>query len=395
MKDAIRVLLVDPLDDSRQALQQLLGGISSVWLAETCATYQGTAKRVGEIAPNLAMVAIHSDQEQAIGLIQTIAQNNPNVVIVAASRLHDSGLILKVIRAGAREFLTLPAEPADVVEALDRLIVRHDTPESSGQKGPQVIAVSGAAGGTGSTSLAVNIATTLAKTAGSEVVLADFDLMLGSVDACLDVVTTQTLQGIVQNIDRLDLTLLKRSLVQHSPTSLYLLPHPIAMEEAAKIDPEILRRVLTLLKAAFPTVVIDTSKGLQSSDFVAFEMADVILLVIQLDLTCLRNTARLLQLFQQFEGMAERIKLVANRVGSHEAEISLKKAEETLRMPISWQIPNATKPFAAARARGVPIDEVAAGSRTHQAIVEIARSLLPNPSTEEVKPRRGLFAAFF
>ena len=167
------------------------------------------------------------------------------------------------------------------------------------------------------------------------------------------------------------------------------------MEDAAKIDPELLRRVLVMLKAAFPTVVIDTSKGLQSSDFVAFEMADVILMVVQLDLTCLRNTARLIQLFQQFDGLAERVKLVVNRVGSHDAEISLKKAEETLKMPISWQIPNATKVFLAARAKGVPIDVIAAGSKVHQSLLEIAQPLRPFPAAEAAKARKGLFAAFF
>ena len=167
------------------------------------------------------------------------------------------------------------------------------------------------------------------------------------------------------------------------------------MEEAAKIDPESLRRVLVLLKAAFPTVIIDTSKGLQSADFVAFEMADVIVIVMQLDLTCLRNTARLLQLFQQFEGFTERVRLVVNRSGSHETEISLKKAEETLKMPVSWHVPNATKAVHAARAKGVPIDAVAAGSRVHLAMLEIAKGLKPVPTADEIKPRRGLFAAFF
>jgi pilus assembly protein CpaE len=218
--------------------------------------------------------------------------------------------------------------------------------------------------------------------------------MLGSLDACLDIIPDQTLQGVVQNIDRLDLTLLKRSMTRHA-TGLYVLPHPTAMEDAAKIDPEALRRVLVLLKAAFPTVVVDTSKGLQSSDFVAFESADVILLLLQLDLTCLRNTARLLQLFAQFEGFTERVRLVVNRSGSNEAEISLKKAEETLRMPVSWQLPNATKVVHAARAKGVPIDAVAAGSRIHQSILEVAKGLRPAPETDGGKPRRGLFAALF
>lgn len=393
MKDAIRVLLVDPIDESRQALQQLLGGLNQVWLAETCVSYQGTAKRVSEALPNLLVVTIDADPNQAISLIQTAAQENPGVVVLPASRLNDSALILRAIRAGAREFLTLPAQQSDILEAINRLF-GNDLPQASAKKGPQVIAITGAAGGIGCTTLAINLATTLAKTAGSEVVLADFDLMLGAVDACLDVVTAQTLQGIVQNIDRLDLTLLKRSLVQHS-SGLYILPHPLAMEESAKIDAEVLKRVLTLLKAAFPTVLIDTSKGLQSTDFVAFEAADVILVVVQLDLTCLRNTVRFLELFQQFEGMTERIKLVANRVGSHESEISLKTAEETLKMPILWQVPNATKLFSAARAKGVPIEAVAAGSRIHQSLIEVSQSLLPNPATAPPKPKRGLFAAFF
>jgi pilus assembly protein CpaE len=394
MKDAIRVLLVDPVDESRLALQQLLGGLGSVWLAETCVTYQVTAKRVSEVLPNLVIIAVDPDPNQAVSLIQTIVQNNPGVVVLPASRLHDSGLILRVVRAGAREFLTLPADPTEVQEVIGRLFEGQATPHASAQKGPQVVAITGAAGGVGCTSLAVNLATTLARTAGSEVVLADFDLMLGAVDACLDVVTEQTLMGIVQNIDRLDLTLLKRSLVRHS-SGLYVLPHPIAMDDAAKIDPEVLRRVLTLLKSAFPTVVVDTSKGLQSSDFVAFEMADVILVVLQLDLTCLRNTSRLLRLFQQFDGVPERIKLVANRVGSHDSEISIKKAEETLKMPISWQIPNETKLFSVARAQGVPIESISAGCRTQQLILNMARSLQPNPAPALAKPRRGLFAAFF
>ena len=315
-------------------------------------------------------------------------------MVLPASATCDSTLILKAIRAGAREFLTLPTEASELMEIITRLFRGRDDSPSSAVKGPQIITVTGAAGGVGCTSLAVNLATSLAGSHEYETILLDFDLMFGSVDACLDIIPDHTLFNVVQNFDRLDLTLLKRSMTRHA-SGLYVLPHPVALEDAAKIDPETLKRLLGLLKAAFPSLVIDTSKGLQSSDFVAFEMADVILMVIVLDLTCLRNTARLLNLFQQFEGMADRVKLVVNRAGSAESEISLKKAEETLKMPISWQIPLAVKPFQNARIRGVPLGEVAAGSRPHQAILEIARALRPAPSSESKKPRKGLFAAFF
>jgi pilus assembly protein CpaE len=246
----------------------------------------------------------------------------------------------------------------------------------------------------GCTSLAVNLATSMAANRDFESILLDFDLMFGSIDACLDIIPDNTLINVVQSFDRLDLTLLKRSMTRHT-SGLYVLPHPVAIEDAAKIDPDTLKRLLCLLKAAFPCLIIDTSKGLQSSDFVAFEMADVILMMIVLDLTCLRNTARLLNLFKQFDGMVERVKLVVNRSGSSESEISLKKAEETLKMPISWQVPVAYKAFQNARIRGVPISDVAAGSKPHQAFLEIARALSPASPNPPEKTKKGLFAALF
>lgn len=400
MKEAIQAVLVDPIDDSREAMRRLFAGLTTVRMAEVLTSYQGAAARVAGVAPDLMIVNVDGDPTQAVDLIRTVVQNNPGVAVLPASRVRDSSVILQVIRAGAREFLTLPTPPQELLDTVSRLVDRRDEGQVSAQGatpadgGSQVIAVTGAAGGIGCTTIAVNLATTLAKTCGHEVVLADFDLMLGSLDACLDIIPDQTLQGVIQNVDRLDLMLLKRSMTRHS-SGLYVLPHPIAMEDSAKIDPEALRRVLVMLKAAFPTVVIDASKGLQSSDFVAFEMADVILLVIQLDLTCLRNTARLLQLFAQFEGYTERVRLIVNRSGSHETEISLKKAEETLKMSVSWHVPNATKVIHAARAKGVPIDAVAAGSRVHQSLLALAKGVRPAPASVEIKPRRGLFAAFF
>ena len=132
-------------------------------------------------------------------------------------------------------------------------------------------------------------------------------------------------------------------------------------------------------------MVIDTSKGLQSSDFSAFEMSDVILVVVQLDLICLRNTARLLGLFREYDGLIDRVKLVVNRSGSWECQISPKKAEETLKMPISWQIPNAAKAFQEARLKGVPLAEVAKGSRPHQVFLEMARSLRPSAAEDSIE----------
>jgi pilus assembly protein CpaE len=394
MKDLIRIVLVDPNEESRTALERVLGGIAAFWLSEVFTSYQEAGSRAGEIVAHLTMVTLDHDPGQALELIQKLTQANPDSIVLPASRGVDSGLILKAIRAGAREFLPLPAEATELLDAVSRLFRGRSDTQTAMAQGARIITVTGASGGVGSTALAVNLATTFAAGKDQATILVDLDLMFGAVDAWMDVTDGRTVSDVLQNFDRLDLPVLKRSITCHS-SGVYVLPHSKTMEEAATVDPERLRRLFGLFRAAFSTVVVDTSKGLQTSDFIAFEMSELILVVIQLDLICLRNTARLLSLFREYEGMADRVKLVANRTGSFPWEISQKKAEETLKMPISWQVPNAAKTFQEVRIKGAPLAEISKGSRAHQVFLEMAQSLKPAPSSEPAKRRRGLFAALF
>jgi pilus assembly protein CpaE len=392
MKDLIRIVAVEPHEESRALLHRTLRGMTEFWVAEIFGSYQEASQRAGELGAEVNIVALDHDPNRAFELIATLIAANPNSVVLPASRSTDSAIILRSLRAGAREFLTLPIEPAELLASVAQLLRGRDGSQTYKTQGPRVVAVTGAAGGIGCTTVAVNVATILASCKQHETMLVDLDLMFGTVDAFLDVLPDRTLSDVIQNFERLDLTLLKRSIIKHS-SGLFVLPHPVSMQEAAAIDPEILRRMLGMLRAAFGTVVIDTSIGLHSSDFTAFEISELILVVVHLELLCLRNTARLIDLFRQFEGLADKVKLVANRVGSVESEISLKKAEEILKMPISWQVPLATKVFQDARIKGAPVGDVARGSRPHQVFLEMARSLWPFLECE-TKPKRGLFAAF-
>ncbi len=303
MKDLIRIVLVDPIEESRTSLQRLLAGMPSLWLSEVLTSYEEATNRAKDIAAHLTIVVLDHDTCQAVDLIQKLSQSGGENVL-PASRTADSSLILKAIRAGAREFLTLPAESTEILEIISKLARGRNESKATGEQSPRIVTVTGAVGGIGTTTLAVNLAAILAADKQQETILLDLDLLFGSVDACLDIATDHTLSHVLQNFERLDLTLLKRSISRHT-CGLYVLPHPEAMQEVAAIDPEHLRRFFGLLRAAFNTVVIDTSKGLLASDFAAFELSDVIVVVIQLDVICLRNTSRLIALFRQFEGLAE------------------------------------------------------------------------------------------
>jgi pilus assembly protein CpaE len=384
-----RIILVEPTDGSRSELERLLAGPGPFRLIEVARSYSDGAKAAARHDADLVVIGLDGDPTEAIRLVQAWARSGTPVL--PASRSRDGELILGAIRAGAREFLTLPPTADELRAAIERVA---RPPEVAQQvTASRLVAVLGSAGGVGCTTLAVNLATGLAKDPAHEVVLVDFDLILGAVDACLDLVPDQTLADVAGCVDRLDPTLLKRSLTRHA-SGLYVLPGARSLDEAAKMDHEALRRVLEKLGETFPTVIVDLSKGLQTSDFAALEMAESVLLVIQLEPACLRNAVRMLELLRQCDGLAEKVKVVANRVGSSTCDIGPKKAEELLKVPVVWQIPNDTKVYTAARARGVPVETIAAGSQPHRVLAEIARAFGASEA-DRTRSRLGRFAASF
>src|SRR5207302_8345651 len=279
--------------------------------------------------------------------------------------------------AGAKEFLTQPVVLEELLKALQRLRRTRTSAEGGGGGSPKVqsmvIAVAGSRGGVGCTSVAVNIGATLAADPAHSVALIDLDLALGDADVALDLMADHTLADVALNIDRLDMTFLKRSLSRHA-SGLSLLPHPVQMEDASLIREDHLQRVINLLRASYTHLILDLSKSYSTTDQTALQMADVILLVAQLELSSLRNVVRMLMTLDQNPALAGKVQVVLNRVGS-DADISLKKAEETIGKPIFWQIPNEARPVQEARNQGVPLLQHAPRCKVQQAIIGLAEQL--------------------
>ncbi|GAC1469475.1 MAG: AAA family ATPase [Isosphaeraceae bacterium] len=393
MKHTIRVTLIDPKLSSRSVLQAELEGMSEVNPLEVSSSYEASFTQVVGSPPDVVLIAIESDLEQALQLVNRLSQAVRKVPLIAIGPDNDATVILRSIRAGAREFLPWPGPSHELREILARLCQAKDPKVSVGPVGPRVIALSGASGGVGCSSVAVNLASTLVKLSKRDTVLTDFDLLLGSVEESLAVIADNSLEVLVRNMDELNSDLIKRWLPRHA-CGLYVLPHPVKMEDAARLNPEDLSKVLKLLKNSFSSVVVDTSKGFQSTDFIAYDAADLILLVIQLNLSCIRNTVRMLQYLRAVEGLGEKIRLVVNRLNSSLCEISLKKAEDLLKMPISWQIPNSSKLFRLSRNQGLPIAQVEGGlgCKVDDAFLTMARDLQPYPAID-AKTRPRIFSA--
>jgi pilus assembly protein CpaE len=354
MSNVLRVALVDPNDSTREKLKSLLISMDTVWLDADCSRYEFFPDVVAQTSPDVAVIALDSDPEMTISMVERIAKDFPVCVMLVVSGSTDGHLILRTIRSGAREFLSLPLSKSDLEAALTRVNAQK-FPGIDGKKtGCEIIAIAGATGGVGCTSVASNIGCILASGQNRSVVLLDLDLALGDADVFLNVIPDYTLADVVQSVSDLDIQLLKKSLTKHT-SGLYLLPRPVELRETAMVTPDSTQRVISLLKASFTHLVIDLSKTYSEIDVAAMQLANRVLLVTQLDLPCLRNVVRLLMSFEEIDGLSEKVEIVVNRAGLDSGQISLKKAKETLGREIFALLPNDYRTMVSVRNNGVPL----------------------------------------
>lgn len=386
MSNVLRLAIVDPNDDTRESLKSMLLGMDMCWLEAESSRYEFFVDIVGQTTPDIGVIGIDADPDKAIRLIHDLRESAPDCSILVVSSSSDGQLILQAMRAGAKEFLTQPVGVEEMVFALERIGSTRGGGAAGQVRSCKMLAVAGATGGVGSTSLAVNLGCVLAADESNSVALIDLDLSLGDADVFLDTIPDYTMVDVVQNIARLDFQLLKRSMTKHV-SGLYLLPRPVQLQDISLITPDALQRVFGLLKATFSHVLIDLSKAYNRVDMTALEAAHQVLLVTQLDLPCLRNVVRLMMSFEGVDGLKDKVHVVVNRVGLDNGHISLKKAKETIGRDIFWRLPNDYRVMVEMRNNGVPLIEQAPRAGITQSIVTLAEELSgQEKSTDEEDP---------
>lgn len=373
MSKILKIALVDPDERSRQELRRGLLVTPAVELEAECSRYEFFPGVLTQAAADVAMVAIDRDPAQAIAMIERLAADVPECVLLVVSSSNDGPLILRALRAGAREFLSLPLTPADVDTALARIRLQRFGTAVAAQEHCQVIAVAGASGGVGCTSLATNLACLLAEDANHTVAIMDLDLAVGDADVLLNLIPDYTLSDII-DVAPLDAQLLQKSLSQH-PSGVHLLARPVELRDTVAVTEPPVQQIISILRHSFSHLIIDLSKSYTAIDLVALQAATRVLMVTQLDLSCLRNTVRLLASFDDVVGLSPKVQIAINRSGARTGQIGLKKAKETLGRTIDSLIPDDPRTLTAARNHGVPLATHAPKATITSALRDLAAQL--------------------
>jgi pilus assembly protein CpaE len=317
---------------------------------------------------DMLVVVLSPAPDNALALLRKL---RPCVAgpVLAVGQTADSKLILRALHEGADHYLDEAELESQLAAVFRRLQGRSAIP---GHPAGQLISILGASGGCGTSTLAVNLATLLAREE-SRCALIDLRPGVGDLAALLDLRPEHSLDDLCLNAGRMDRAMFEAALVAHE-CGVHLLAPPQAYEDIRLNTPKRVHKTLTLARQNFPFTVEDLEDCFHEEQVIALRQADVILLTFRLDFTALSNTRRILDYFEQINLAGDRVRLVINRHGQAK-EIPAAEAEEALGCKVAHYIPDDPKTINGANNTGEPVVLRAPSSRVAQSIAAVAASL--------------------
>jgi len=381
---ALAIALVGPNENRRSLAMVAIAACGGADVREFSEYPRGPDEASQMLGRNYdaVLVDLDGDPEAALELVENVCALNTSTVMVF-SETADPELLVRCMRAGAREFLTFPLAPEVMEEALVRAAARKPQGREERRGIGRLLTFMGAKGGAGATMVACNFAVALVKESGQKTLLIDLDLPLG--DAALNMGITAEYSAIdaLNAVDRLDARFLAQLLVKHE-SGLWVLAAPGRFLQF-QANLEAIDRLLQLARQEFDNVVVDLGSKLDLMGTSAYKDANVFYLVTQSGIPELRNSNRLVQQF--FAGTVPKLEIVINRFEARTLGVSEEHITKALTRPAQWKIANDYAAVRKMQISATPL--VLADSPIARQIREMANAVTGEREAAPAEKKRG------
>lgn len=298
-------------------------------------------EQLRSLKPDVAFLDLESDPHVGLKFAQFVIDSNLASATIAFGSEDAPEIILAAMQAGVTEFVGKPVETEKLDGAIERVLRKsgRHVERVAAQPG-RVIMVFSAKGGTGSTTVASNLAIEVHRLTRKKTLLVDLDLELGESALVLGVEPRFSVVDLMKNFHRVDSGLLASYIERHD-TGVEILSAPYQPADYEAVSSERVRQVLSFLKQHYDYIIVDSPKTFTPATLGALEDADEVYLITTADIPSLRNLTRCLQLVRSFgrRKSDEWIRLLVNRFDPHQA-ITIPEIEKTLEMDVFWTLRN-------------------------------------------------------
>jgi pilus assembly protein CpaE len=352
----LTVVIVATDNEQRAVLQVLVDGTTVARTVHTCASFPVAAsdpvtRRVRTANPDVTLVNIPADNPQvALRAIELLHREMPEAAIFAIGNLNQPLIIVSAMRAGAREFIGRPTTADDLLESFARLTTAQRLGRQEGIRG-KVFSIINAKGGSGATTVAVNLALAL-QSAYGQTALVDF-APIGHASLHLNLRPQFGILDALQNLHRIDPFLLD-GLMTPTKEGLRLLAGP-QQPYPTEPTPGELARLFDLLVNHYRFVIVDASSRLDHTTRLLSDLSNAVLVVAQTDVVSLWSAGRIHAFLEEGTGR-DRLRMVLNRYKKIPG-FTEEAVEQVTCCKVLWKIPNEFLAISSAINRGSPVIE--------------------------------------
>ena len=360
-------------EDRRMAKAHLkiqMGGITAAIEA-----YRASA------TPNVVMIETEGRGDALLSGLDSLAEVcDAGTRVVVIGRLNDIVLYREMVRRGVSDYLIAPVEPLDLIRAVSGLFHAADAKPVG-----RTLAVVGAKGGVGASTVAHNVAWAIARDVGLDAVVADLDMPFGTAGLDFNQDPPQGIADAVMSPDRIDTAFVDR-LLSKCTDHLSLLAAPATLDKVYDFGVEAFDSIYDVLRSTVPCIVLDVPHvwtGWAKRTLIA---ADDILIVAAPDLANLRNIKNLVDLLRSARPNDNRPQYCLNQVGvPKRPEIKPADFAKALELEPMAAIPFEPQVFGTAANNGQMIAEVSSGHRTAEIFRQLAQTLTGRAETKRVR----------
>jgi pilus assembly protein CpaE len=412
MADQIRVLIVDDITETRDHLARLLGFESDMEIVGLAESGRRAIELAVALKPDIVLMDINMPDMDGIEATEQLSAQVPGASVVMMSVQGEADYLRRSMLAGAREFLVKPFSSDELTSSIRQIYSREREKlerfpvavAAAAAVAPdvdpgQIVAVFGPKGGIGRTTIAVNLAVAAASELGQRTALVDGSFQFGDVGVLLNLnPKNKSIADLAPDLEAgLELETIDPFLTVHSSGAKVLLAPP-SPEMAELVTPVGVRKVLEMLRRSNDLIFVDCSSSMNDTTLAILDMADVILTMLTLEITSIKNMRLFLEVTDQLGYESSSIKLVLNRADST-LGIRVADVEQSIGRKVDHTIVSDGRSVVYALNRGIPFFISNREAQVSQDILRLATSLTkgePRTATEGARKataaKKSLFA---
>lgn len=344
----LNAIVIDPEPSNRSEMSAFLTQrgvhvIQQLGATDTLASYLQRSD-----GAQLVVINLDPNPNETLKRIGHFPRQFPTVSFFALSQLMDAHLLMDAMHLGVKEFIPLPIHVEKFTAAIDRVAGMN----GMGKKA-KIIHVIPTMGGCGSTTIACNVAASLARI--GKTALLDLDLIRGGVASYFDLRPRYTIADVMDQTASLDMQLLDNALARHTKSGLAILGRPELPEDTQRVTAAGFARLTGMIGRMFDFVVIDSMMSIDPVYAAAITSADVNVVVMQLNVPSAKNSERFVGAMRRMGIESSKMKIVVNRYVKKGWDIDPEEVERSLGLKISWMVPNDFKTAIEAINFGEPV----------------------------------------